>query len=211
MAIQKNLFLRSLLSKTLLVIRSKKYTSFGGAPTSLEKRKFLVDIAAQNNVSNLVETGTYFGQSARYFSKFFKEVVSVEISPELYNFCRKKYGMIKNLRLVYGDSENILPKLIKRLDGPTLFYLDAHASGGVTGQGFEPSPIKTELKILKNFTFLSKSIIAIDDARGFNGSNSYPTVSEITEWAYSNNLMSPYIKFDMIIVEPNREIDEDAC
>jgi hypothetical protein len=129
-------------------------------------------------------------------------VFSVEISPKLFEFSQKRLTKIKNVFLLQGDSVDQLPKIISYLDQPTIFYLDAHASGGVTHQGLEPSPVKKELDIISNFRFLNRSIIALDDARGFDGSNSYPSFVEICKWAADNKLLQPYIHLDMIIIEP---------
>jgi len=150
----------------------------------------------------VVESGTYLGQSTKYFSKQFTKVFSVEISPKLFEFSQKRLTKIKNVFLLQGDSVDQLPKIISYLDQPTIFYLDAHASGGVTHQGLEPSPVKKELDIISNFRFLNRSIIALDDARGFDGSNSYPSFVEICKWAADNKLLQPYIHLDMIIIEP---------
>jgi hypothetical protein len=150
----------------------------------------------------MVESGTYFGQSTKYFSKIFNKVFSVELSPALYDFSSRRFSKISNIFLYLGDSVVQLPRIILLLNQPTIFYLDAHASGGVTQQGQEPSPIKKELEIISHFEYLRNSIILLDDARGFDGSNSYPSFMEVSEWAERNELSKPYIKLDMIIIEP---------
>jgi len=166
------------------------------------KRKFISKIGNYYGCKIMVESGTYFGQSTKYFSKIFNKVFSVELSPALYDFSSRRFSKISNIFLYLGDSVVQLPRIILLLNQPTIFYLDAHASGGVTQQGQEPSPIKKELEIISNFKHLSNSIILLDDARGFDGSNSYPSFMEVSEWAERNELSKPYIKLDMIIIEP---------
>jgi hypothetical protein len=197
-----NLRLRKILSDLLNVVFTFKYYVTGNKPTTKIKRRFLSQHGRLFSCTVVVESGTYLGQSTKYFSKQFTKVFSVEISPKLFEFSQKRLAKLKNVLLLQGDSVDQLPKIIPFLYQPTIFYLDAHASGGVTHQGSEPSPVKKELDIIRNFRFLNRSIIALDDARGFDGSNSYPSFKEICKWAADNKLQQPYIHLDMIIIEP---------
>ena len=154
----------------------------------------------------IVESGTYFGQSTKYFSSHFDKVFSIELSDKLFTYSKKKFSKKVNIFLFQGDSAVELPKILRLLGQPTVFYLDAHASGGVTQQGQEPSPVKSELDVISEFKFLNKSLILLDDARGFDGSNSYPSFIDVCKWAEKNNLTLPYIKLDMIIIEPVEKV-----
>jgi len=194
--------LRKVLSDIALTVYTIKYYITKKKPTTIVKRKFISKIGNYYGCKIMVETGTYFGQSTKYFSKIFNKVFSVELSPALYDFSSRRFSKISNIFLYLGDSVVQLPRIILLLNQPTIFYLDAHASGGVTQQGQEPSPIKKELEIISNFKHLSNSIILLDDARGFDGSNSYPSFMEVSKWAERNELSKPYIKLDMIIIEP---------
>lgn len=197
-----SLKIRKLLSDVVLSINTLKYRFTGNTPTTKIKRKLIYRLGQTFSCTIVVESGTYFGQSTKYFSKFFSKVFSVELSPKLYEFSSRRFSKISNIFLYLGDSVVQLPRIILLLNQPTIFYLDAHASGGVTQQGEEPSPIKKELEIISNFEYLRNSIILLDDARGFDGSNSYPSFMEVYEWAVRNGLSKPYIKLDMIIIEP---------
>ena len=197
-----SLKIRKLLSDVVLSINTLKYRFTGNTPTTKIKRKFIYRLGQTFSCTIVVESGTYFGQSTKYFSKFFSKVFSVELSPKLYEFSSRRFSKISNIFLYLGDSVVQLPRIVLLLNQPTIFYLDAHASGGVTQQGEEPSPIKKELEIISNFEYLRNSIILLDDARGFDGSNSYPSFMEVCEWAVRNGLSKPYIKLDMIIIEP---------
>jgi hypothetical protein len=194
--------LRKVLSDIALTVYTLEYYVTKKKPTTIVKRKFISKIGNCYGCTIVVESGTYFGQSTKYFSKFFNKVFSVELSPALYEFSSRRFSKISNIFLFLGDSVVQLPRIIFLLNQPTIFYLDAHASGGVTQQGQEPSPIKKELEIISNFKHLSNSIVLLDDARGFDGSNSYPSFMEVCEWAEINELSKPYIKLDMIIIEP---------
>ena len=73
----------------------------------------------------------------------------------------------------------------------------------MTVYGETVSPVKIELGILANFPYLKESLLILDDARGFDGTNSYPTIEEIKDWAKELNLGNVYKVLDMIIIEPN--------
>jgi predicted O-methyltransferase YrrM len=53
------------------------------------KRKYIANLSKQFNIKTLIETGTYFGQSTKYFSKKFDQVYTIELSQELHNFAKK--------------------------------------------------------------------------------------------------------------------------
>jgi hypothetical protein len=168
----------------------------------IAKRMLILKLSREKNIKTLVETGTYLGLSTKFFAKQFLKVISVELNPDLYNFNVKYLKSFDNLNLFLGDSSNILEDIINSDISESTFYLDAHASGGITSMGENPSPIKRELEILSNFSYLEKSIVIIDDARAFDGTNSYPHLNYLTEWALVNNLSKPYIALDMFVILP---------
>jgi hypothetical protein len=168
------------------------------------KRKYIANLSKQFNIKTLIETGTYFGQSTKYFSKNFDQVHTIELSQELHNFA-KKLNSKENIKFYQGDSAEILKLIVKELPLKSTFFLDAHASGGVTVYGETVSPVKIELGILANSPHLKDSLLILDDARGFDGTNSYPTIEEIKDWAKELNLGKVYSVLDMIIVEPNNK------
>lgn len=179
-----------------------KFYTFGGLPTMKVKRKYIVNLSNQFKIKALIETGTYFGQSTKYFSKNFDQVYTIELSQELHDFVKESNSKV-NIKFYQGDSSEILKLIVKELPYKCTFFLDAHASGGVTVYGETVSPVKIELGILANFPYLKESLLILDDARGFDGTNSYPTIEEIKDWAKELNLGKVYKVLDMIIIEPN--------
>ena len=165
------------------------------------KRKYIKKLAIDNNLKLLIETGTYFGQSTKYFAKYFERVYTIELSEELFNYT-KKHNSASNIQFYQGNSSEKLKEIINDLATSATFFLDAHASGGVTVSGEIVSPVRIELGILEKFKFLRNSLIIIDDARGFDGTNSYPSYTEIQLWAKKSNMGRVYIELDMIVIEP---------
>jgi hypothetical protein len=196
----ENLKIRRILSNFQILINYLRYIPFSGNPSPLSKRRLIAKLGLICECPSIIETGTYLGQSTKYFSKKFKNVYSIEISEKLHKSSKEYLAGLSNVHLFLGDTIYNLPRILDDLEEPAVLFLDAHASGGVTFHGDEPSPIRKELEIISTFKFMKDSIIIIDDARGFNGTNSYPAFEEICQWAEANDLNQPYVRLDMIIV-----------
>ena len=92
-----------------------------GVPTEL-----VTKLAIQFRVKNFVETGTYYGGTAFWASKFFKNILTIEYSDELYKTVKTKYKDIDNIEFLFGDSRTQLKEINQRLDNPAIIWLDAH-------------------------------------------------------------------------------------
>lgn len=73
-----------------------------------------------------VETGTFFGTSAIWASRHFREVVTIEIDPDLCRTAGNRCQGLANVTIGFGDSRVLLPQAIGKLRGPALFWIDAH-------------------------------------------------------------------------------------
>jgi hypothetical protein len=106
------------------------------------------------NILNAVETGTFEGGTTAFLSENFNTVYSIESN---YDFINKAAAYLKNKNLnptlIHGKSENILPAILNKLTGNTIFYLDAH--------WYEHCPLLNELNLIKEYNL--KPIIAIHD------------------------------------------------
>jgi hypothetical protein len=200
--IPKNLFIRNLAA--LLTIYAKLFFNLFkiGNVSNISKRRFIATRSAKFGINVIVETGTYFGHSTIYFSKRFKKVYTIEISEKLFQFVTKKFSKCKNIDNFLGDSSVVIKEVLNKLDSPAVFFLDGHASGGVTESGDKASPIREELISLATFKHLTSSIIFIDDAIGFDGTNSYPSYKELVNWCIENKLEVPKIELDMLTIYP---------
>jgi hypothetical protein len=101
--------------------------------------------------------------------------------------------------IYHGDSAIILNKIVKNLKQKTLFWLDAHYSGGVTSKTNKETPIKEELKIIiKNWE--KGNIVLIDDAKLFNGNQGYPTIEKIKS-IFSKITVRLKVEKDIIVIK----------
>ena len=128
--------------------------------------------------TTLVETGTYRGDTVRALRDRYQRLVSIELSPDLARLVAAENRGFNTVEIHVGDSGALLPAITATLTTPTVFWLDAHYSGGDTaGEG--DVPIYRELAGAVAATV--PHIILIDDMRDFNGARGYPTVAALTD------------------------------
>ncbi len=112
-----------------------------------------------------VETGTFRGDTAQWASTVFDKVFTVEASPELYEKAKTRLSGTRNVEVILGDSRQVLPEIVHSLDGPAVFWLDAHwSSDNTAGQGNE-CPILDEIRAVN--ASVHARFFFIDDARLF--------------------------------------------
>ncbi len=133
---------------------------FTGFPKDLGlklSRKFDINI--------LVETGSYFGDTALWASNYFVKVYTIEKSKKFYSVVKSKVKNKKNILLIFGDSGKELSKIVPEIKDRCIYWLDAHWSlGGTSGRTYQ-CPLIEELN---NINKQGKhAFIFIDDARLF--------------------------------------------
>ncbi len=165
--------------------------------------RFLRDLLG---LDYFVETGTYMGDTAAWAITSFKYVVSIELSAGLYRQAQRRFEKVPNLTLLHGSSPEQLLALGAVLT-PSLFWLDAHWSGGVTaGEGYE-CPLLDELRSIGHLA--AKSAVMIDDARLFlapppppHNAAAWPTLSTVVDVLREIGLTAIHIVDDVIVAVP---------
>ena len=172
------------------------------SPPPLYKQRVVRRFARKFSVKTLVETGTCMGDMIYATRKDFEAIYSIELDYELFKRAQGRLSKFPNITLLNGDSAKVLPEVLKRINYPCLFWLDAHYSGGVTAKGELETPISKELKDILNQP-QNKRIILIDDARCFVGQSDYPTIKELEQLAKNldSNLVFE-VKNDIIFIYP---------
>ena len=138
-----------------------------------------VKLAEMANADVFVETGTCSGKTAKWAAGKFKTVHTIELSEELFCHSEKELLSMGNVTPYFGDSREILPKILAATRGNIVFWLDAHYSAGTTAGKEDPCPLLMELEMILKRT--NGDIILIDDARCANGTEGWPTISELYE------------------------------
>lgn len=171
-------------------------------------QKIIAELAQKSDVQNFVETGTYYGGTAIWASKVFGKVSTIEKSTELHENVVNKYGEITNIEFFLGDSRTCLKEIVSVLNKPTIFWLDAHWSGGLTYGEADQCPLLKEIDIINSCQ--SETYIFIDDARLFlsppqppHNVGHWPSIVEVID-ALQSKLWNRYVVIieDCIIAVP---------
>jgi hypothetical protein len=141
--------------------------------------KALID---NSTITNFVETGTFKGNTSIWAASYFTNVFTIEIDPQFSRTASQRTDAKPNIEFIVGDSKTVMPSLINRLRGTTMFWLDGHWCMDAGGKEHECPLIEELIAISKK----KDSIILIDDARCFLGplppphqSNDWPRLDEI--------------------------------
>lgn len=145
--------------------------------STIAKRRSLLDTLRSHNLQILVETGTYFGDTAHFVGSRGYRVVTVEVEPRLAALARERFKPAKNITVLQGDSGRIMAEITSGLDQRALFYLDGHYSGGRTGRGELETPVLKEVETILAQAPIG-SIVIVDDARCFGSSPDYPLLAD---------------------------------
>lgn len=101
--------------------------------------EFLFDLLQEMRASfapgtaiSFIETGTLFGHTTLHASYWFDQVKTIELSRDLCQLARTTLSHRPNVEVLQGNSAEVLPQVIAGLQGPAVFFLDAHWSGDKT-------------------------------------------------------------------------------
>jgi hypothetical protein len=148
------------------------------------KQKIVLESAAAAGARVFIETGTYYGLMLQACVRHFDRLYSIELEPHFYRRASVIFGRNSKVTLLHGDSADLLHALLQKIESSCLFWLDAHYSGGLTGQTKLETPIRSELEAIFNHPY--KHVVLIDDAGCFDGTHDYPEIDWIIEKAESN-------------------------
>lgn len=174
-------------------------------PPHLVKQRVIREFQKRTGFKTLVETGTYHGAMVEAQKSKFTEIISIELGQDLFKKAKERFKNDTNITILQGDSSQIMPDVVKKLDAPAIFWLDGHYSEGITAQGEKDCPILEELEaILTDNKY--NHVILIDDARHFVGQGDYPTIQKLTEYVKSKNgAYRVEVKHDIIRYEIRRD------
>lgn len=166
------------------------------------KGDLLVELAEKHNLDIFIETGTYAGEMVKYVDDrwWWQQIYSIELSARLADRAKKLFITKKHIHIIPGDSGEIFKNFdaICIFRQPCLFWLDAHACGGVTARGRKITPLIEELQVIPAKI---KHVIVIDD------------LDNLPKWGISVKNLERYVSekwtdhtirydFTMMIVEP---------
>ncbi len=168
------------------------------------------------SVTIFIETGTYFGDTIEYFKNRFEQLYSIELSESLANKAIERFRTETHIKIIAGNSDDQIGKVLTNIASPCLFWLDGHYSTEfwvgkeyiITAKGNKNTPIMKELKQIAKHG-VREHIILIDDARFFIGKNDYPSLAKLKKFTRKNWPNHSFeVKNDIIRIFPSQIVDE---
>lgn len=139
-------------------------------------REEIIKLKEKYDIKFCIETGTHNGETADELGKIFGMVRTIESNPNYYKDAVKRFNNRKDVICIEGNSSTMLKQILRIIEQPVLFYLDAH--------WYNYNPLLEELKTIADFEF-NKSIIIIHDfkvpGKDF-GFDTFPN-GEYYEWS----------------------------
>jgi hypothetical protein len=167
-------------------------------PPHLVKQLAVKELAKRYKARVFVESGTYFGDMVYAVREVFDEIYSIELDEVLCRNAQIRFAGLRNVRIVRGDSGDVLGEILSNVRQPCLFWLDGHYSGGITAVGARHTPIEKELMHISRHSFKRNHVILIDDARCFTGEGDYPSIQLLRDWAVKEGFDNFEVRDDMV-------------
>lgn len=161
----------------------------------------------RNGIANAVwiETGTYLGSTTCFLARRASMVYSIEPALTLFANAREYFAQFKNVEIINGTSEEVLPRLLPAISGDVSFWLDGYYSHGITFKGSNTTPIAEEPQCIgEHLSHFQSVVVLVDDIRCFNPHigeySAYPSIDFLVDWARKNNLRW-HIEHDIFIAK----------
>lgn len=176
------------LSKIFNSLFFKKQTNQTEVEVTYEKKREIIDYYRKKfGIIIFIETGTFLGDTIDFFKEKFSFLYSIELSEELSIRAQNRFSSFKNVKIITGNSGEVLENIVRELKEPALFWLDGHYSSEfymngeyfITAKGDTNTPIEKELDFILGSNI--QHLILIDDARLFTGKSDYPTLKNIKD------------------------------
>jgi hypothetical protein len=167
----------------------------------LLKQRTVREYGRRYQLQTLVETGTYYGEMVAAMKSRFDRIYSIEYDPELARRAAQKFARHSHIQILQGDSQKVLPELLKTLSQSALFWLDAGYYGWAGAQG-DKQRLSMELEAILRHP-VKGHIILMDDARGLNGQNGALTVEELrrrVESEFPDRVVD--VQYDILRITP---------
>jgi len=153
-----------------------------------------------------IETGTYKGKMVYSVIPYIKEIYSIELEPRHYENATRRFAGYPNIHILLGQSGEVLPGVLAKINQPCIFWLDAHWSGGSTAESDLQTPIMQETECILNHSRAADHIVLIDDARNFTSQNDYPALKTLERFVLDIHPACVFqVKDDIIRIHSKRE------
>jgi len=119
--------------------------------------------------NTFVETGSLAGVTLALAKDFgFTDIYGIELHPDWVTHCTDRFKTDDTIKILAGESPDLLAELCPTLTEPVTFWLDAHSSGPtLPGGKYGGCPLVQELEAI-NLSPCKDHVLFIDDVRLFN-------------------------------------------
>jgi len=169
-----------------------------------------MQVLKRHSISNAawIETGTYEGSTSKFLSSRFPMIITIEPSETYYRRAMTRLGKIKNVKVIFGTSEQCFHEALGSTSDTVNIWLDGHFSEGETFLGNAVTPILSELSdIASSLDKFNSVALFIDDVRLFGNDSysrdGYPQFSILVDWCKKNNF-TWQISRDIFIAQHSR-------
>lgn len=160
-------------------------------------------LAKKHNLTSFVETGTWHGDSAKWAAPRFEKVITIEVIEEFYLESKRTLSEYWNVLCVHGDSRYDLNRILRDVERPALFWLDAHWTGHPNYKAeYGKCAVLDEIKTI-NYTY-SHDAIMVDDVRLFPSLMRIEPDEVIEALSFSGR-RKVTVKDDIFYAEPNSD------
>jgi hypothetical protein len=166
-------------------------------------------IQIHRSYSVAIETGTFRGDSAIILHRHCGSVFTIESNYELFENSRIRLADMPDIHVLFGYSPGVLPRILKGLQSPAIFWLDAHWFPGVPDSNSSQCPLLEELSIIAGWPHVTQSCVLIDDAHMFKEPpnagyrpNDWPSLHQVQSFATFSSSTELDIIDDVIIAAP---------
>ena len=123
-----------IIKSTVRAVRRLQYRRMaqaGGRPFNGDQiiTRTVDFLLTECDVKSFIETGTYLGQTCRYFASRHPHlpVITVETNPDFFDSSQSVLRQYANVKSILGDSAVTVSQLVQDgIEGLPLFFLDAH-------------------------------------------------------------------------------------
>ena len=155
-----------------------------------QRVEIIRDYAQRFGTRMFIESGTSSGATTGALVDDFEQLVTIELDEGLAQNAVRKFDALAHVMCIWGDSGEVIAKLVPTLTKPAVFWLDGHFCGPGSAHGDLDTPIRAELAAALRAP--KGSVILIDDARVFEGGaehhlephyHDYPSLEWVREQA----------------------------
>jgi len=179
--LERTTFLGAMARHHRLRQLKKKYAiwqrqGMGGAMPNYGKQQTVIEYIKRFKPQVFIETGTYKGKMVYAVMPYIDNIYTIELSEFHFERAQNRFAGYPNIKIIQGQSGEVIPELMKNINQNCLFWLDAHYSGGSTAKCESETPVMQELQCILEHPRATEHIVLIDDARCFTGESDYPTL-----------------------------------